>query len=436
MFGENFYNGTLRKYVIYFGTLFNNIEIDRVDGDGATIQTIPVPIAYGPKEKYIALIEQNPNLDAKIAISLPRMSFEMTSIQYSPERRLNPTTRMYNTISANNTSELRSVYTPTPFDISFQLAIYVRNAEDGVRILEQILPYFTPEYTATLKLLDNMPDIKMDIPVVFNSMATEDTYEGDFVTRRVLIHTIEFTLKGYVFGPVRERGGIIKLANTQFFVEDSGPEFTLDSDVKSKVTIRPGLNSNGEPINTYGITANAISSITNGIVSEINLLVRGRGYSNATVTIPAPNSITAQATPSIAGGLINAFDIDTGGGYYPVAPTFTITGFRDNEGTPEAFSETVSSTITSGIVTGISLPTTNSIINAVATASPPPNVAANAVATVANGKISNIVLVSGGAGYLTAPTITVSTPDNISIDRSLIEANSNYGYVTEKNFYE
>lgn len=262
MFGEKFYNGAIRKYVIYFGTLFNDIEIDRVNSAGTTTQSLRVPINYGPKEKYDAMLTQNPNLDRKVGITLPRMSFEMTSFTYAPERRLSPTKRLYHV--DRDSGKYQSTFTPTPFDIGFQLAIFVRNAEDGVRILEQILPYFTPEFTATLKLLDDMPDVKMDIPVVFNSLTTEDTYEGDFETRRSIIHTLEFMVKGYVFGPVRDRQGIIKLANTQFFVEPSGNTWNLDGeDPASKVTIRPGLDANGNPtsnaslsINTNSITAN------------------------------------------------------------------------------------------------------------------------------------------------------------------------------------
>lgn len=262
MFKEKFYNGSIRRYVIYFGTLFNNIEIDRVDNSGTVTQSIRVPVTYAPKEKFIAQLEQNPDHSKTVAIQLPRMSFEMTSFQYAAERRLNPNKRLYNTVSGNN-SELRSAFTPTPFDIGFQLNVYVRNAEDGVRILEQILPYFTPEFTATLQLVDSMPDVKMDIPLVFQSLSTEDTYEGDFITRRALIHTLEFSMKGYIFGPVRERSGLIKLANTQFFVE-TGDTFNLDGqDVVTKVVAKPGLDANGNPTSNSSVSINTSSIAAN-----------------------------------------------------------------------------------------------------------------------------------------------------------------------------
>ena len=178
MFGKKYYNGVIRKYVVYFGTLFNNIEIDRENNAGETIQTMRVPISYGPRQKYIERLNVDPNLDRQIQIQLPRMSFEMISFQYDAERRMNPMRDLVQAKSGQSFN-LSSVGTPTPFNIGFELAIMVKNAEDGVRILEQILPYFTPEYTATLKLIDGL-DFGFDIPVVFNNLDTSDTYEGNF----------------------------------------------------------------------------------------------------------------------------------------------------------------------------------------------------------------------------------------------------------------
>ena len=262
MFGQKFYNGVIRKYVIYFGTLFNDIEIDRTDNTGAVIQTLRVPISYGPRQSFIERLNVDPNIDRQVAIQLPRMSFEMTNFAYAPERRLNPTKKIYQQ-NADDTHRFKSTFTPTPFDINFQLSVAVKNAEDGVKILEQILPFFTPEYTATLKLLDTM-DIKYDIPVVFQSLATEDTYEGDFETRRALIHTLDFVVKGYIFNQVVDKAGIIRTANTRFFVDTTTSGFTLDGkDEASKVVIKPGLTANGTAtsnsslsINTNSINAN------------------------------------------------------------------------------------------------------------------------------------------------------------------------------------
>lgn len=257
MFGQKFYNGIIRKYVIMMGTLFNKIEIDRLNSSGGIEQTLRVPITYGPKERFLARIEAvGQDLERKIGFKLPAMSFEMTSFQYAPERRLSPTKQLHASASRDNKS-LKSVYTPTPFDIGFQLAIYVKNAEDGVRILEQILPYFTPEFTVTIKPLTDIPDLRTDIPVVFNGLNTEDTYEGDYETRRVLIHTLDFTVKGYVYGPVKYKAGIINTANSQLFIDTSSGEGVFDltnETFASEVVVVPGLDSNRDPTTNTEIT--------------------------------------------------------------------------------------------------------------------------------------------------------------------------------------
>jgi hypothetical protein len=255
MFAQKYYNGVIRKYVVYFGTLFNNIEIDRVNRAGTTVQTMKVPISYGPRQKYIIRGDVDPNADRQIAVQLPRMSFEMTNFRYDSERRMNPMKKLY--AASTHNYNLKSVFNPQPFNIDFELNIAVKNAEDGVRILEQILPYFTPEYTATLKLLDDMPDLKFDIPVVFLNLNTRDEYEGDYVTRRQLIHTLSFEVKGYVFGPVTEKSDIIKQANTQFHVDPGAAGvFTFPEDVASKVVITPGLDANGNPTSNSSVSIN------------------------------------------------------------------------------------------------------------------------------------------------------------------------------------
>ena len=263
MFGQKFYNGVIRKYVIYFGTLFNDLEIDRVDSAGTVQQTLRVPISYGPRQKFIERLDVDANLDRKVALQLPRMSFEMTAFQYDAERRLSPTKKIYQA-KTDDTNNLLSTYTPTPFDIGFQLAIMVKNAEDGVRILEQILPFFTPEFTATLKLIDNM-DFVLDVPVIFQGLNTEDSYEADYTTRRVLIHTLDFVVKGFVFGNVKDQKRLIRSANTQFHVDPGATGvFKLDAtSVASKVVVKPGLDANGVAtsnssvsINTNSINAN------------------------------------------------------------------------------------------------------------------------------------------------------------------------------------
>ena len=261
MFGQIWNNGNLRKYVVYFGNLFNEIYIQRDDAAGDVVQTMKVPLNYGPKEKFLARLEGNPTLDRPVAIQLPRMSFEMTNFSYAADRKLSSIGR----ISALSTDPTRMSYqyNPIPYDIEFSLYIMVKNAEDGTRIIEQILPYFTPEWTGTLNILQDI-SASYDIPVIINSVTQEDTYEGNFETRRALIWTLTFTMKAYLFGPTRTGDIItqaeisIKNVNYDTDVYDATANTTANTVV---VTVRPGLTANGQP------TSNASLSISRNLIT-------------------------------------------------------------------------------------------------------------------------------------------------------------------------
>ena len=249
MFGTTFSHDVLRKYIILFGTLFNNIYINRHDNTGETIQTLKVPLSYGPKEKYLARLEGNPDLLTKVAITVPRISFEMVSLEYDPDRKLNTLNRKVK----NN----RYQYQPVPYNMQFQMSILVKNAEDGTKIVEQILPYFTPEWTASIHLIPTMEDDPWDVPIILDSISTEDTYEGDFQTRRAIIWTLNFTMKGYVFGPSkRTDGGIIKYVDVNIRpTANVAAANTTNTAAIEIVSVYPGLTANGEP------TSNAAASI-------------------------------------------------------------------------------------------------------------------------------------------------------------------------------
>lgn len=239
MFGNPFYHRTIKKYVILMGTLFNEMFINRYDKESNLSQTIEVPIAYAPRDKMMARMEQDPSLSKQIAISLPRMSFEMTGVSYDSSRKLTTTTKNYTLIDGNK-EQVRYQYVPVPYNFNFQLHIYVKNAEDGTKILEQILPYFTPDWTATVELIPEM-NINMDIPVVLNSVSMQDLYEGNFEQRRVLIWTLEFTLKGYLFGPTK-KVGLIKFAEVNFIDNTTSTNKLLET-----IEVYPGLLANGSP---------------------------------------------------------------------------------------------------------------------------------------------------------------------------------------------
>ena len=240
MFGNSFYFGTIRKYVIAFGNLFNDIYVQRLDSNGNRIQTLAVPLAYGPKEKWLVRLVQDPNLDADVAITLPRMGFEITSLTYASQRKLSSTLRN----SRLKTSDLDRVdtqFVPVPYDINILLSIFVRNADDGAQIVEQIVPYFRPEFVTNVRLIPEM-GIVSDTPVVLQDVSIEDTYEGDFDTRRALIYNMNFSMKAYFYGPV-SNSGVIKRTIIPIAVDTAA-----DAPFLEKITVTPSQFANGAPL--------------------------------------------------------------------------------------------------------------------------------------------------------------------------------------------
>ena len=271
MFGSEYYHETIRRYVVVFGTMFNDMVVWRRNNAGTIVKRIKVPIAYGPRAKFLSRIQQDPNLTKPDAISLPRMSFQISGYNYDPTRKLST----IGTIKVPSDNQVNArVYNPVPWDIDFELSIYVLNAEDGTQLLEQILPYFTPEWTNTIKLVDDL-DLRMDVPVVLNTVTTEDTYEDAYESRRTIIHTLNFTMKGYMFGPVKDKN-IINTANTRLFVVDGfsanieAESNTISSNATLSNTlfftttqVRPGLDANGDPTTDPAITIPAANIAAN-----------------------------------------------------------------------------------------------------------------------------------------------------------------------------
>jgi len=206
MLGTYYYHEIVRKTIISFGTLFNEIFIRHKDSGGDTFSEMKVPLAYGPSQKFLARLEQQADLNKPVAITLPRMSFEMTSIQYDSARKLGVT----QTFKASDGANLKKVFMPVPYNIGFELNILAKLNDDALQIVEQILPYFQPSFNLTLDLVSSIGE-KRDVPIVLDSMNFQDDYEGDFSTRRALIYTLGFTAKTYLFGPVPSSSeGIIK----------------------------------------------------------------------------------------------------------------------------------------------------------------------------------------------------------------------------------
>ena len=204
MFGTYFYHQTSRKMVVAFGSLFNNIEVRRTDSSDAVTEVIKIPLSYGPKDKMLVRISQDPSLNPKVALTVPRMGFELTSMTYDGARKLNTMGRNVK----KGTTGLKKQYNPVPYNWDFSLYVFVKNAEDGTQILEQILPFFTPDFTVTMTLISGMT-VKMDIPLVLNSVTSEDSYEGDFATRRSIIWTLSFIMKGFLYPSVTDNAKVI-----------------------------------------------------------------------------------------------------------------------------------------------------------------------------------------------------------------------------------
>lgn len=220
-----FYHQITRKTIVAFGSLFSDIKIKRDNEDGTVSQTVSVPIAYAPKEKWIVKLEQDPNLDNYVYTTLPRLSFEITGFNYDAARRTN---RNQYITCADANGLITRTFAPTPYNIDISLYALTKNTEDGLQIVEQILPYFTPEFTMSIKAVPES-NIITDIPIILNSLSVNDEYDGDFQTRRFVTYTLNFTLKAWMFGPVTDAGVINKVfVNTPDFDNTAAAYANLD----------------------------------------------------------------------------------------------------------------------------------------------------------------------------------------------------------------
>jgi hypothetical protein len=210
-----FYNQTTRKYVALFGTLFNQITIERSSNDGSVTQKMIVPLSYAPFQKILARVIQDPDLlnSRTQAVTLPRMSFEITNMLYDGSRKLASTRRVVKTAKPEEDRSKNFVWNPVPYNIDFSLYIMTKYAEDASKILEQIVPFFTPDWTVTARMIDDIDPV--DIPIVLNNVITEEIYEGDFVERQTVLYTLNFTLKGWYFGPEKTKK-VIKFIDVRY----------------------------------------------------------------------------------------------------------------------------------------------------------------------------------------------------------------------------
>jgi len=214
MLGSYFYNETIRKTVIAFGTLFNNIKIKKFASDGKAISQIKVPVAYGPMQRFLARIEQQANFDDNVAISLPRISFEITSYAYDPSRKSSPITKF--TGKGSDKTKHKKIFLPVPYEIGFRLSFATKLQDDALQIVEQILPHFQPSYNVTVNMLEGVEE-KRDIPFTLANVSFSDEYEGDFSTRRFIQYDLDFVAKTYFYSEIpTDEAGVIKKVQVDY----------------------------------------------------------------------------------------------------------------------------------------------------------------------------------------------------------------------------
>ena len=299
MLGTYYYHEIIRKTIIGFGTLFNNIFIKHEGIDNSTLDETKVGLAYGPQQKFFAKIREQANLTKAVAITLPRMSFEMTSVQYDPTRKSGIT----QTFKASDGTNLKKVFMPVPYNLGFELSIFSKLNDDALQIIEQILPYFQPSFNITVNLISSIGE-KRDIPIVLDNISFRDEYEGDFTTRTALIYTLQFTAKTYLFGPVADTSdGIIKKVQVDYATDTAAsarrqmrytatPKALKDYNNDETTTINEDLTTTETRVTVTDSTSLAVNSrIVVGseimkvseVVDAITIIVK-RGFDSSIAT--------------------------------------------------------------------------------------------------------------------------------------------------------
>ena len=262
MLGTYTYNKILRKCVIGFGTLFNGIECRKENKDGSVYSRMKVPLAYGPRQKFLARLEQQADLNQKVALTVPRLSFEMTGISYDSARKLAPTTL---TLKADTNNAVKKQFTPVPYNIDFELNVISKTNDESLEIMEQILPVFQPSFQMTIKLVDSMNDFR-DVPIILNSVSYSDDYEGTFDDRKITLITMQFTVKAYIFGPV---GTAAPIKKAKADIYTTMPSATATRQVEYQVTPKALTDKNKD-----GTTE------LSGAITARNLSIEVADYSN------------------------------------------------------------------------------------------------------------------------------------------------------------
>ena len=287
MLGITYYHQTIRKYVAVFGTLFNDINIVRKNSSGVITEQIKVPIAYEAKDKMLLHIRKMSTTDASVQTTLPRMGFVMNGISYDGVRKLNTLGRVISANTAAGTSTLMRQFNPVPYNFNFGLTAAVENAEDGAQIFEQIVPFFTPEFSVNVKLIPEM-NIAPDIVIILNDVTVEDSYEGEFSLKREIIWSFNFMLKGYIYPDVKS-GSVVKTVlvhlRTPGTSEIEEPEYIILEDSTTFTTNYLILNADAGSPNATG---------TMKVLNESSSTETGAaGIKTRITTTPNPTDVTA-----------------------------------------------------------------------------------------------------------------------------------------------
>jgi hypothetical protein len=269
---EHFYHEILRKTIISFGTLFNNITIQKKDASDTDFSVMKIPLSYGPTQKFLARLEQSGDLNKSTAMSLPRMSFEFTGLTYDSSRKVTSTQKIA-VKDPDTQKKVNKVFTPVPYNMQFELSIMSKLNDDALQIVEQILPFFQPAFNLSVELIDQIKE-KRDIPIILENITMQDDYEGDYSTRRVLLYTLRFTAKTYLFGPVT-RVEPIKQATLSYYT-DSAEKRDL----------------------AYKVTPRAVKDYDNSVVTNLSVDILSSATS---ITVDDASNITADTYFEIDG---------------------------------------------------------------------------------------------------------------------------------------
>ena len=314
MLGTYFYHEILRKTVIGFGTLFNNIHIRHKTDGGGNFSVMKVPLAYGPMQKFLARIQQQPDLDRETAISLPRISFEMGGIQYDPSRK----TGLAQTFLTKSGTNAKKVYMPVPYNVGFELSIMSKLSDDALQIVEQIIPYFQPSFNITVNLVESIGE-KKDIPIILESVNYSDSYEGSFDSRRILIYTLAFTAKTYLFGPVADSPeGLIKKVDVDYYTSTN--TVTAKRNVRYSVTPQAKQNYDDDEatvvdgaiskdVTEFNVSASTDLSVNDRIIIDTEIMfIRSINGKKITVFRGYDDTIAAKHEHNASIGVLNTVD--------------------------------------------------------------------------------------------------------------------------------